>query len=216
MSDQETVAALVGQIVDGWYEKIEYNKPVQVHTDLCRNLRWKCPPARLRHYVCRCMIRLEPRTDRVRQAPLLDQLVGEVSGYSPISFGARWGKPSSRPPGCLDMMDLVDSLNTWLRTVEPAWKRGIRQRLRHLVTLAGQNDEEWNAMIIKHLRRFVRTARIVLQYDVPKRALRDTVCGACGGTLVVATDAESDVRCVAEGCGTVYRRWQWVDLLETE
>lgn len=216
MSDQETVATLVAQIVDGWYEKIEYNKPVQVHTEACRRLRMKCPPGRLRHYTCRCMVRLEPRTDRVRQTSLLDQLIGEVSGYSPVSMGSRWGKPGSRPPGTLDMVDMVSDLDEWLRTLTPVPRRTIPERARALVTLAGDGDAEWNRMIIKHLRRFVRTARIVLRYDVPKAALRDAVCGECKGTLVVAVDAESDVRCIAEGCGVIYPRYTWMDLLEVQ
>jgi hypothetical protein len=57
----------------------------------------------------------------------------------------------------------------------------------------------------------------MLQYDVPAIPLRDTVCGECGGTLVVAVDADSDVRCVGNleqaSCGKIYFKHMWVDLL---
>lgn len=210
---QERVAGLVSQFVDGWYERVEYNKPVQVHTEVCRSLRMKCPPGRLKHYRCRCQVRLEPRTDRVRQAPLLVQLFEAQSGYSPVAMGGRYGKPGSRPPAPLDMLDLVNVIKNWLDGVgiPPG---PLPERLRALVSACGGMDGVEAHRVAEKLSRYVRSARIVLQYDVPKRALRDTVCGECGSTLVVATDAGSDVKCTGEDCGTVYRRYEWIDLLE--
>ncbi|MFE0101181.1 hypothetical protein [Streptomyces sp. NPDC059009] len=70
------------------------------------------------------------------------------------------------------------------------------------------------------LRKRVRSARIILGYDAPQRMLKDSVCGDCGGALIVADDASSDVRCIgtpeAPSCGTKYFRWQWIELLEGE
>jgi hypothetical protein len=87
-------------------------------------------------------------------------------------------------------------------------------KLRNLVSISLKMDSAWTRYASIHIRRYVKTARIMLQYDVPKRVLRDVVCGTCKSALVVAVDASSDVVCVGEGCGQVYRRYEWVDLLD--
>jgi hypothetical protein len=197
VSDQERIADLVGALVDGWYERVEYK--IMVNRQI------------------------ESRVTSVRQRSLLHQLASEVSGYSPSSVGERYGQPGSRPPGSLDMLDLLTDIDLYLGAVKATGK-GREAKLRSLVSISFSGGPEWGSVIVRDLGRFVKTARIMLGYDVPARPLRDTVCGSCGGTLVVAQDADSDVRCVGKPtddpqvseppCGTVYPRWQWVDLLE--
>jgi hypothetical protein len=188
--DVERLAETVSEFVDGWLERVEYHVRVGPH--------------------------IEARAASVRQLGLLTQLQREVSGYTPVSTGERWGQPGSRPPGTLDLLDLVHQIDGWLIMKVTQGKYRV-ERLRSLVNIAGFRDQEWTRETLRDLRRFRKTARIMLQYDVPAVPLRDTVCGSCGGTLVVSVDADSDVRCVGnleqQSCGTVYERWRWVDLL---
>jgi hypothetical protein len=180
--------------------------------------------AMLKHYTCMCPLRLEQRVERVYQHSLLDQLTSEASGYAPSVMGSRGGKPGSKPPATLDMLDLVQTIDMFLCKAGAEGKTRI-EKLRNLVmmsmkmyTVEEPSSDEWTRRVCVHLRKFIKTARIMLQYDVPSRVLRDAVCGGCGGTLAVAVDATSDVRCVgksgATSCGQVYRRYEWVDLLE--
>jgi hypothetical protein len=192
MSDVERLAVLVSEFVDGFHERIEY-----------KVLRNRC---------------IEARTANVRQPGLIKQLTGEVSGYSPVTLGERWGQKGSKPPGTLDLMDLVHQIDMWLFDIKPYGRLNRAERLRSLVSIAMTRGPEWTNGTIRDLRRFRKTARIMLQYDTPSVSLRDTVCGECGGTLVVAVHVDSDVRCVGNeervSCGMVYERWRWVDLLE--
>lgn len=196
VNDRERLAEVVTEFVDGWHERVEYH--------------------------VRVGLAIEARAASVRQPGLIEQLTSEVSGYTPVSTGARWGQPGSRPPGTLDLLDLVNHIDAWLHGQDGLARRGTtrRQKLRGLVSVADVRGGEWTHEVLRDLRRFRKTARIMLQYDVPAVPLRDTVCGACGGTLVVAVDADSDVRCVGDilqdqpSCGMVYHKWAWVDLLE--
>lgn len=191
MNDQERLADLVAEFVDGFYERVEYS--------VLRNRR------------------LEARAANMRQPGLISQLTGEVSGYSPVAIGERWGQKGSRPPGTLDLVDLVDHIDKWLAQ-QGAQGRGRLEKLRFLVSCAGFRGEPWTQETYRDLRRYRKTARIMLQYDTPSVSLRDTVCGECGGTLVVAVNVDSDVRCVGteeqQSCGKIYHRYMWVDLLE--
>lgn len=69
----------------------------------------------------------------------------------------------------------------------------------------------------RDLQQYVHRARLLLGYDVPMRMLADTVCGECGGGLMVADDASSDVICVGspstERCGRRYDHTEWIQLL---
>jgi hypothetical protein len=190
VNDVERLAELVKEFVDGFQERIEYKVLINGG--------------------------IEARARSMRQLGLIDQLTGEVSGYAPVSTGARWGQPGSRPPGTLDLLDLVHHIDAYL-AAQATHGRGRLERLRSLVTIATNRGPDWTQDTCHDLRRFRKTARIMLQYDVPAVPLRDTVCGDCGGTLVVAVNADSDVRCVGTSeqvsCGMIYERWRWVDLL---
>lgn len=55
------------------------------------------------------------------------------------------------------------------------------------------------------VRDFLGYARIV--------KLIETSCHVCGGQLVTAEDASTDVMCIAEGCGNVYAQSDWIEIL---
>jgi hypothetical protein len=69
----------------------------------------------------------------------------------------------------------------------------------------------------RDLQKYVKRARLLLGYDVPMKEIAGTVCGECGGTLIVADDASSDVICVGsldtESCGRRYDHTEWIALL---
>lgn len=157
---------------------------------------------------------IEKRVERRTQRPLIEQLDDGACGYTPglSSGGARGGKPGSKPPATLDMLNLLHTVDDMLDAYGASGKTRAA-RLRNLVTLSRTESEEWEQYVCMHLNRHIKTARIMLCYDMPKRALRDVVCGACGSTLVVAVDASSDVSCVDHDCGKVYTQYEWVDLL---
>lgn len=192
MDAEERLADLVSEFVHGFSERVEYHVRVGGH--------------------------LEARAASVRQPGLLTQLLDEVSGYSPVALGERWGQKGSKPPGTLDYMDLVHQIDGYLDQQLGRMTRTREGRMCALVSVSGIRGPEWTNGTIRDLRRYRKTARIMLQYDTPSVSLRDTVCGECGGTLVVAVNVDSDVRCVGNeervSCGMVYERWRWVDLLE--
>ena len=74
----------------------------------------------------------------------------------------------------------------------------------------------------RDLQQYVKRARLLLGYDVRMRTIADTVCGECGGTLIVADDASSDVFCVGNAeagtatCGRRYDHTEWIDLLRSD
>lgn len=182
----QRIAELVSHLVDGWHEQIEYYAPVEQG--------------------------IERRVKNIKQKALIAQLLQEVSGYGTNSMGDRWGKPGSRPPGTLDIMALIDDIDRWLWEHAACSATSRTTRLRSLVTIAtGRDETEWADDVTRQLRRYIKTARIMLGYDVPTRKLRDIGCGDCGGTLIVAIDVESDIHCTA--CPKRYTRWEWVDLV---
>jgi hypothetical protein len=215
----ELLADLVNALINPWTERVEYSVPTCTHTAVCVEDQALLTSAMLKHHVCMCPLHIEHRVDRVRQASLLDQLTGEASGYSPTQLGGvRGGKPESKPPATLDMLELVGTIDSMLSD-QAALGSTRYDKLRSLVTISlALGNDEWTKQTCNLIRRYIKTARIMLHYDVPSRVLRDVVCGECGGALVVAIDATSDVRCVGDeqrtSCGQVYARYAWVDLLE--
>lgn len=223
MTDLEAITEIVGEFVDGWRERIEYMKWVQNHDTECGRKRSEMAQGELRHYTCRCPRRLEARAESRRQHSLLDQLRrmdrcerhGATDGRAPAS------KPGSRPPGNLDPLDLLwevhgltFSAHTWAG-VSPR-SGPLEGAMRALVSLS--MDAQAREDVHTGLRRLRRQARLVIGYDVPWQMLDGTVCGVCGGGLIVASDASSHVRCIgtadADSCGKIYYRWQWVALLD--
>ncbi|MCX4912830.1 hypothetical protein [Streptomyces sp. NBC_00687] len=146
--------------------------------------------------------------------------------------GASGDKPHSNPPGNQEALDLLMAIKADAASCFAALREHLYpthpQRAVDTVT-ALRTLPDWCAMaggaevagnVREVLRKHVRTARIVLGYDTRQHMLADTVCGDCGGALIVADDASTDVRCIGSPdtppCGTRYYRWQWIDLLEGE
>ncbi len=241
MTPAQQVADLVAQLLDGWEEHIEYQVAVRSHGPLCRVWRAAISPARRKHYHCECPEHLEGRAKSAWQSPLMDQLQEAVT--EPTATGGGEGgatdKPHSVAPGNQEALDLLLRVSQVaighyqrLRTeLYPDHRGGFRNTgpnaLRQVVdwcAMASDGTVECGYELVcevkEDLRRLVRTARIILGYDSPQRMLAETVCGDCGGALIVAEDATSDVRCIGTpdtaSCGTRYLTWQWIDLLEGE
>lgn len=237
MTDAEYVASLVGQLADGWEERIEYQVNIKRHSILCHALTAALTPGRRKHHECECDEMSESRARTVQCASLIEQLQEAVS--EPVSAtgggGASGDKPHSNPPGNQEALDLL--LKVRYRAFESyaALHRALypTHRIRQVrVVDALRTLPDWCAIaadgemydlvceVKEALRKLVRTARIVLGYDTAQRMLADSVCGECGGALIVAADATTDVRCIgtpeAPSCGMVYRRWHWIELLEGE
>jgi hypothetical protein len=210
----ERVADLVNGLIQPWTERVEYTLPVCVHTAECTTTHTSLSVGEAKHYECTCPVRAEKRVERVTQPSILAQLDESADALTPgLASGARGTKPCSRPPATLDMLDLLCTIDVWLDEVgSDATSRPAR--LRRLVTMSGTHSNQWTFEVCLRLARYTKTARIMLNYDAPKRSLRDVVCGECGSTLVVAIDASSDVGCVGGGCGKIYRQYEWVDLID--
>ncbi|MEU6674783.1 hypothetical protein [Streptomyces sp. NPDC046925] len=242
MTPAEHVADLVRQLLDGWEERIEYQVMIQMHAPLCQIGRAAMTPGRRKHYVCVCPQRLEERARSALQPPLVDQLQEAIS--EPVANGSGSGsgardKPHSNPPGNGEALELLMKIQAtaWLhhgklraelypdhvhapRITAPA----VLRQIADWSAMASDGTLECGYSLVvdvkEDLRKLVKTARIILEYDSPQRMLEETVCGNCSGALIVAEDASSDVRCIgapdAPGCGQRYFRWDWINLLEGE
>ncbi|MFJ4828417.1 hypothetical protein ACIP79_00525 [Streptomyces sp. NPDC088747] len=238
MTDAEFIASLVGQLAAGWEERIEYQVPIKRHAKLCSVMQAAMAPARRKHYQCECPEQFEARARTVQLPSLIDQLQEAIA--EPVSMhggdGASGAKPHSNPPGNQEALDLLlsvksDAYESYLvlrRALYPTHAAQghppVVSALRALPDWCAMASEDGHGELVcevkERLRKRVRSARIVLGYDTPQRMLADSLCGECGGALIVADDASTDVRCIgtpdAAPCGTRYYRWQWIELLEGE
>jgi hypothetical protein len=137
----------------------------------------------------------EERVEARWQPSILEQLQ-QASWHIP-AVGTEGGTPNkadSKPPCNLE------SLYLWQTCV-------------HVVCAVQATGEP-----VKRLRGLRRQARLFLGYDAPLMVIKDTVCGTCGGSLTVARDASTSVRCIGtedqEPCGTEYPRHTWIALLD--
>lgn len=231
---QNDIASLAAQLADGWEERIEYQVTIRRHVALCQIRRSAMSPARRKHYECGCPEGVEARARTVQLSSLIEQLQEAIA--EPVSMtggdGASGDKPHSNPPGNQEALDLLMAIKADAASCFGALRQQLYpahpQRAVDTVT-ALRTLPDWCAMaggaeaagnVRETLRKHVRTARIVLGYDTRQSMLADVVCGDCGGALIVADDASTDVRCIgspdAAPCGTRYYRWQWIDLLEGE
>lgn len=237
MTDAEFIADLVRQLADGWEERIEYQMSITKHVAFCQLARAAMPPARRKHHECECPSHYEARANSMQLTSLVVQLQEAVT--EPVSMAGSEGigamdKPHSSPPGngealaCL--MDIGDDARRHYKSLREALYPDHAERKGVTVISALRALPDWCAMaseyeelvyeIKEDLRKRVRTARIILGYDSPMKMLASVLCGDCGGALIVADDASTDVRCIgtpeAAPCGTKYMRWDWIKLLEGE
>ncbi|AZM51786.1 hypothetical protein DMA15_03640 [Streptomyces sp. WAC 01529] len=236
-SDPEFIADLVRQLVSGWEERIEYQVPVTQHVTLCQIRRSSMPPGRRRHHECECPAAVEARARTLQLPSLIVQLQEAVT--EPVSKAGGDGigaidRPHSNPPGNGEALALLLTIRADAHDYYDALRAvlypGHGERKGVTVLSALRAIPDWCAMageaghddlvygIKEDLRKRVRTARIILGYDSPMAMLADVLCGDCGGALIVAGDASTDVRCIgtpeAAPCGTKYFRWDWIKLLE--
>lgn len=193
-------------LVNGWPERIEYR--VRIGDNV------------------------ESRAKTIRHAALLVQLAEAAHSKSGgNNGGSNPNKAGSRPPLNTAPLDLIDTITeqaqyhyhelcTQANGKAPTLvrKRPVSQTLHNLACVASTCDVSLRECA-RAAQMWVRKARVMLGYEKPQVLLRDTVCGTCGGALIVATDASTDVRCIGNsgdthGCGQVYPRYSWLDLLE--
>lgn len=235
-TDPEYVASLVAQLVDGWEERVEYHIKIKRHTLLCQALCVTMPPGKRKHYECTCPDDLEERISTQWQPPLIDQMQEAVT--EPVSVagggGASGDKPHSNPPGNQEALgwlhdvqrDALGRYEALHGVLYPAHRLRPQHFVNALRTLpdwcAIAADSELYEVVSETkeiLRKRVRSARIILGYDTPVSVF-EYRCGECGGALIAAADATTDVRCIgtddAPSCGMKYFRYQWAELLEGE
>lgn len=157
----------------------------------------------------------ERRTESRRQAPYLTQLAQSVY-YVPVrgGGGGSVNKPESKIPGNLVRPDELMCEVQEIATKYLGYAcRPVGNALR---ALAECEDGE----LVRELRYVERKIRLFLGYDAEKRLLADMLCDKCGGALIVAEDASSDVKCIGtpseRSCGHSYPRWQWISLYEAQ
>ena len=172
----------------------------------------------------------EARRTTRRHEGLIAQL--ELNSTTPLQSrvgGGGGGKPGSRPPINQVYADMVDTIHEQALIAHALLARDddpvpivlgvILENLRLMVMTEYATKAHECGTVARMLNKWVHDARVLLGYESRKVVLADTVCGQCGGTLVVAIDATSDVRCVGteEGdpCGMVYSRLEWVSLLHS-
>lgn len=178
----------------------------------------------------------EGRRRELQQDALIAQLERAVSEQRSKGGGGGGSsnKPATKPPGNPQFADYLDDMYEQAVTLYKC-TAGIPEDFRVATDVRGilgalaswatsRNDDYDNQVkaIESHMCAWVRRARLMLGYDVKEVMLADVSCHVCGGALMVAADASSDVRCVGipmegpdgmEPCGHVYPRHRWVDFL---
>lgn len=171
----------------------------------------------------------EARRSTRKYDGLIEQL--SLNSTTPLQsragVGGGGGKPGSRPPINQVYANCIDTIHegawiAWEVLCGPGYNSNwtLPQLLALLwdrVTAYADERPEACETVARMARRWVHDARVLLGYESRKVVLADTVCGQCGGTLVVAVDATSDVRCTGtpdtDPCGMVYGRLEWISLL---
>lgn len=179
---------------------------------------------------------VEDRRRERHQDALITQLEFAVSEQRSKggSGGGSSNKPATKPPGNPQFADYLDDMYEQAVTLykctagipdELQMAGDVRDTLRALFSWCQGRSEDYATQVKSvetHMCAWVRRARLMLGYDVKEVMLADVSCHVCGGALVVAADASSDVRCVGlpfrddraqEPCGHVYPRERWVDFL---
>lgn len=159
-------------------------------------------------------------------------LIGQLMMQSTVPLPSRTGdgpgggKPGSRPPLNMVYRNMVDTIEEQAKALwgeidgesAPPWPLAtVLAALREWVIDNVTDGPDMAQAVARGFRRWVHDARVLLGYESRKVTLADTVCGQCGGTLAVAVDATSDVRCIGtadeDPCGMIYGRLEWVSLL---
>ena len=210
MNDMQRVFDAVAALTAGWDEHIEYS-------------------------VCVDGRNIEARAKTVRHPALIVQL--KEAGAERTSCGSQErgspNKPGPRPPGNMAPLHLLDTINEeahfvyadlWRNTkgtdpILEAKDKRLPLLLRSLTILVEQSHEYPDLIheVARQAKGWVNKAKVMLGYQRPYTMLATSVCGECGGALIVAVDASTDVRCIGTPdcvpCGMVYRQEDWISLL---
>lgn len=199
---------VVGQLVDGWNEKIEYRVVIGEVAEKRVERRW------------------QPSLIHQLQAA---QYVVPCKGGDGSGGGGAANKPASKTPGNLEQPDEI--LHSIERTaleladqhgLSVAYARRLKSEkmifiLRSLADLDLDPDDHDDAA--HRLTRPVRQARLLLGYDSRLVTFEGTVCGGCGGALAMHRDNPTAVRCAgtpaAPPCGTSYPWWTWPEMVQS-
>lgn len=111
-------------------------------------------------------------------------------------------------------------------------RKTVGGRLRHMVALIAQADDDTARWALSRVRSWVVAARTLLGYDARVIELASWYCPECGGRLRTRADDESLVWCAGlgnvigprqhmedpmpvsyPGCGEAWGKLQWVDLM---
>lgn len=228
MHDVEKIRELFSQLVSGWPEHIEYAERITVHSQICR-------AARIPAGACPCPHVIEKRARTIRHAPLVAQL--QTAASQTLAAGSGDGgrpapnKPGSRPPVHLAPLALLDDITAevhyWhdvlrmecgyeVSAIHSGRVASVLMNMLPLVEKLAHERPSVVAQVHDAARKWVRDARLLLGHDQKQALLPDTVCGECGGGLIVAKDASTSVRCIGAadsgGCGTEYTRARWLEL----
>lgn len=197
------VSDAIYQLNQGWHERIEYSVKVG---DV-----------------------VEERVKSVRFPSILSQLrIMARMPSSVASNGCNPNKSGSRPPVNMAPLNLIDDIH--VQAIAASRMLGnsihrthtVEEALGELISACALIESacESDACLMAAVRcaeGWVKRGRLMLGYDIRETILVDAVCGECGGTLVVAVDASSDVRCIGTednlSCGTRYPKATWLDLL---
>jgi hypothetical protein len=121
---------------------------------------------------------------------------------------------------CIEQIEeeAVNEMGLWAEPCQCAYNLPhLLADLLHMVESNATEDLHSCRRTEQRARMWVRNARVLLGYETRKIALPDTVCGTCGGALIVAADASTDVQCIGTptnpSCGMSYERLRWIDLL---
>lgn len=198
-SKGETIRSLVAELKWGWFETIEWTDSEGVR-----------------------------RSRVVHQESLMAQIAKEVA--EPRSFRSdeskNANKSTSKPPGNFQAITLAEEALEVVQAVRVILRFHLLKPdcddVDSMIEATESNGDSKGPLILSAcldlLKPVVKRCRRFLGYEMHKSALQDSECDVCGGTLVVAQDASSDVFCVGltagGGCGKRYRRTDWAAMLK--
>lgn len=211
MTDLDDIRELYSQLLAGWSEHVEYAIKVGGNT--------------------------EKRAKTVRHPALVAELQAAATETLTVKAGGGGrgsaSKAGSRPPLDLTPLALLDDVRAEAVALHDELvlavtgvfpplvnDKSLPVLLHNVVAMLGQVQHTKPGVVNRahrYARRWVRQSRLALGHDQRHVMLRSSVCGGCGGALMVAPDASTDVRCVGYpdgegGCGTVYERAHWIEL----
>lgn len=229
-TEWDELSRLVGELCDGWHERIEYSVRVQTHDRWCQEIQRGMTVPQLRHLTCVCPEVIERRAETREQAPLLTQLVASMyhdpTPTADDNGGGGGGKPKSKPPGNLVRPELLLwNLAGKVEEIYAGWVgpglssriEDITPNLRTLVDVAEARLADEVGTAVHIIGSIVRKIRSNLGYESDFKLFAETVCGSCGGALRVDVDRPTDVRCAGTParppCGETYPWETWGQLL---